>query len=150
MRCREVMTSPVVICSVADSACCAAARMRARKIGFIPVCDEDGRIVGTVTDRDLTLRVLGECFLATTGTGESLARAAPLRLVMTPGPITCSPDDDLEVAVQLMRRYHKARIVCVDEDRRPVGVISVPDIAMHVAAERVGALVRDIAEREVR
>ncbi|MBX3209184.1 MAG: CBS domain-containing protein [Labilithrix sp.] len=124
-----------------------AALMRTRKLGFVPVCDERGRVVGTVTDRDLAIRVLAECQTANMA---RLHASTPLRYVMTPGPITCAPDDELELAEDLMRRYHKSRIICVDEERRPVGVISLSDIARRDQADRVGELLRAITEREVR
>lgn len=147
MLCRELMRTPVISSHLDDTASRTAALMRTRKIGFLPVCDEGGRVVGTVTDRDLAVRVLAEC-----GPGSStpLLASTPLRYVMTPGPVTCSPDDDLERAEELMRSYHKARIICVDGDRRPVGVISLSDIARRDHASRVGELLRDITEREVR
>ncbi len=140
MRCRELMKTPVVCSSLDEGACDTAARMRTRKIGFVPVCDGLGRVVGTVTDRDLAIRVLAE---------HSSLRT-PLRHVMTPGPVTCRPEDDLEVAENLMRRNHKSRIICVDDDFKPVGVISLSDIAEREEAARAGELLRAISEREVR
>jgi CBS domain-containing protein len=134
------MKSPVVCSKLDEDVSAAAARMRSRKIGFVPVCDDTGRVVGTVTDRDLSVRVLAERLLSRT----------PVRLVMTPGPVTCRPNDDLEVAEDLMRRYHKSRIICVDEGFKPVGVISLSDIATYDDASRVGELLRGICEREVR
>jgi CBS domain-containing protein len=147
MQCRELMKSPVVCCSVDDGAARVAALMRNRKLGFMPVCDSEGRVVGTVTDRDLTVRVLAECFQSST---PRLVSSTPLKLVMTHGPVTCAPDDDLSIAENLMRRYHKSRIICVDGSRRPIGVISLSDIARRDQAARVGELLRDITEREVR
>jgi CBS domain-containing protein len=147
MLCRDLMRTPVITAHVDDAASRTAALMRTRKLGFVPVCDDDGRVVGTVTDRDLTIRVLAECNVASTG---RLLASTPLRHVMTSGPVTCSPEDDLEFAEELMRTNHKSRIICVDRNRRPVGVISLSDIARRDKASRVGELLRDITEREVR
>jgi CBS domain-containing protein len=146
MMCRDLMRSPVISSHLDAAASDTAALMRTRKLGFIPVCDDQGRVVGTVTDRDLAIRVLAEC---AANTARLLANT-PLRYVMTPGPVTCGPDDDLELAEDLMRRYHKSRIICVDEQRKPVGVISLSDIARRDESARVGKLLRDITEREVR
>jgi CBS domain-containing protein len=146
MMCRELMRSPVVSSHLDAAASDTAALMRTRKLGFIPVCDDEGRVVGTVTDRDLAIRVLAECHASTA----RLLTTTPLRYVMTPGPITCTPEDDLELAEDLMRRFHKSRIICVDAERKPVGVISLSDIARRDQASRVGELLRDITEREVR
>lgn len=149
MLCRDLMKSPAISCSVDDTASQAAAIMRTRKLGFMPVCDHDGRVVGTVTDRDLTVRVLAECFRSST---PGLLPCMPLRLVMTCGPVTCAPDDDLTIAEDRMRRFHKSRIICVDQHRKPVGVISLSNLA-HVARgdlSHVGELLREITDREVR
>jgi CBS domain-containing protein len=147
MMCRDLMRTPVISSRLDASASQTAALMRTRKLGFIPVCDEQGRVVGTVTDRDLTIRVLAECNESRTARRQG---STPLRYVMTPGPVTCAPEDDLERAEDLMRRFHKSRIICVDDQRRPVGVISLSDIARRDEAARVGELLRDITEREVR
>jgi CBS domain-containing protein len=140
------MKSPAICCSVDDAASRVAAIMRSRKLGFMPVCDTNGRVVGTVTDRDLTVRVLAECFQSST---PRLVSSTPLRFVMTPGPVTCAPSDDLAVAEDLMRRYHKSRIICVDPEKKPIGVISLSDIARG-DQDHVGELLREITEREVR
>jgi CBS domain-containing protein len=147
MLCRELMRTPVIRSHVDDTAARTAALMRTRKVGFLPVCDDDGRVVGTVTDRDLCVRVLAECSVPNAA---ALQASTPLRYVMTHGPVTCGPDDDLDVAEDLMRRNHKARIICVDHDRKPIGVISLSDIAQRDRSSRVGELLRDITEREVR
>lgn len=141
------MRTPVISSHLDDAASQTAALMRTRKLGFVPVCDDQGRVVGTVTDRDLTIRVLAECGHPSSARYQA---STPLRYVMTPGPVTCGPDDDLQLAEELMRRYHKSRIICVDADRRPVGVISLSDIARRDEAARVGELLRAITEREVR
>lgn len=111
MLCRELMGSPVVVAHIDDTAARTAALMRTRKLGFLPVCDDDRRVVGTVTDRDLAVRILAEC---SRPRATPLLASTPLRYVMTPGPVTCAPTDDLEQAEELMRRYHKARLICVD------------------------------------
>lgn len=146
MLCRDLMKSPAICCSVDDPASRVAAIMRSRKLGFLPVCDTDGRVVGTVTDRDLAIRVLAECFQSST---PRLVTHTPVRHVMTHGPVTCAPQDDLAVAEERMRRNHKSRIICVDERRKPIGVISLSDIARGDESG-VGELLRQITEREVR
>src|SRR5262245_48947569 len=126
MLCRDLMKSPAICCSVDDPASRVASMMRSRKVGFMPVCDTAGRVVGTVTDRDLAIRVLAECHQSST---PRLVTNTALRYVMTHGPVTCSPLDDLSVAEDRMRRNHKSRIICVDDERKPIGVISLSDIA---------------------
>lgn len=110
----------VECCSRDDVVETVAERMKKRNIGFMPVCDDDGSAVGTLTDRDLAVRVLGE------------RRDAGFTLVeevMSLELVHCSPEDDLTVAEELMETSKKSRIVCLDERRRPVGIISLSDIA---------------------
>lgn len=139
MRCGEVMNK-VECCTIDDPVADIASRMRSRHVGFLPVLNGDGQVVGTLTDRDLAIRVLAD----------RLSPETPAQAVMSSGPITCRPDDLLEEAEQLMERYFKWRIVCVDEHRRPVGVISLSDIADSEQSARTAKLLREVSSREVR
>jgi len=139
MRCREIMHK-VECCFLDDPVADIASRMRSLHVGFMPVCNQAGEIIGTITDRDLTVRVLGD----------RLRLDTPVQGVMSMGPVTCSPSDRLEEAEHLMERFYKWRIVCVDDKNRPVGVISLSDIAEVERASRAGRLLRQISSREVR
>jgi len=119
MKCSDIMKKSVQCAGVGETVAAVAARMRDQNIGFLPVCGESGRAIGTVTDRDLTTRVLAECC----GPGVCV------ETVMTKGVITCRPEDDLRIAEELMSQYKISRIVCSDRSGRPVGVISLSDIA---------------------
>jgi CBS domain-containing protein len=103
-----------------DSVETAAQVMRARNIGFLPVCDEKtDRVVGTVTDRDIAIRVVAEHKPAST-------RVAA---IMTPDAVACRPEDDITTAEELMAENLVSRIMCIDEDGGLVGVISLSDLA---------------------
>lgn len=118
MRCEEVMRKDVERVLPMAPASEAARRMRERNVGFLPVCDESGKVLGTVTDRDLALRVLGE----------RRDPDVPVRDIMTPGVVACRPHDDLADAERRMAELRKSRIVCVDAAGRLVGVISLSDL----------------------
>ncbi|WP_068979571.1 CBS domain-containing protein [Aeromonas sp. EERV15] len=115
--------------------------MQARNIGFVPICGDDGTVVGTLTDRDLALRVLAEHRSA------SSTRAGD---IMTRDVVCCGPDEDLNVAQRLMSDHKKSRIGCVDDQKRPVGVISLSDIAARDGGARSSELLSSISEREAR
>lgn len=138
MRCKDIMKTDVETCWVLDAAADVAGRMRMTGVGFMPVCSDTGEIVGTITDRDLAMRVLAE----------RRPHGTPIHRVMSVDPVTCSPFDDLAFAEELMRRWRKARIVCVDDRMRPVGVISLSDIADAEYAWRAGRVLRDVSARE--
>jgi CBS domain-containing protein len=118
----------------------AAQRMRDAAIGFLPVCDDSQKVLGTVTDRDLTIRVLADGRAATTPVDEIFTREC----------VACGPDDDLRKAEELMARNHKSRILCVDGDGRLVGVISLSDVAQREKGARAAETLREVSQREAR
>lgn len=137
-RCGDIMRSHVESCGRDAGVREIAELMRRHNIGFLPVCDESGAVIGTITDRDLTLRVVAG------GRAAESTRAAE---IMTPGHICCSPEDALGTAEDLMTKYRKSRVICVDDALRPVGVISLSDIARVERFRRVSRVLRDIASR---
>lgn len=140
MRCEEIMKQDVRCLSGGQSVREAAKLMRDAAIGFLPVCDARGTVVGTVTDRDIVVRLAAEDATLETS----------VEHIMSKSVIACSPRDELDRAEELMAKHHKARIVCADDQGKPVGVISLSDIAQHEPqGERVAKLLREITEREV-
>lgn len=120
LECRDVMNHNVECCRRDDLASTIAGMMLEHDIGFIPVCDEDGTIVGTLTDRDLTVRVVA---------AHKPPETTRAMDILTPELVYCAIDDPLTVAEELMTTYKKSRIVCADDARHPKGVISLADIA---------------------
>lgn len=133
------MKKNVKWCSTADRVLTAAEMMRDENIGFLPICDQNMRVHGTVTDRDLVVRVIADkkTLDATCGT------------VMTKNPITCHPDDNLVVALERMRRNRISRIICVDGQDVLAGVISLSDVAQKETDEHVAQTIRGVTKREV-
>src|SRR5262245_16462413 len=119
MRCRDLMKKNVKWCSTTDSVVTAAELMRDENIGFVPICDVNMRVQGTLTDRDLVVRVISE----------KKSLETPCGTVMTKNVITCHPDDNLVVALERMRRFRISRIVCVDGQDVLAGVFSLSDVA---------------------
>lgn len=138
MQCGVLMKTFVECVSPQDSVETAAQVMRARNIGFLPVCDEKtDRVVGTVTDRDIALRVVAERKPATT-------RVAS---IMTPDAVTCRPGDDIATAEELMAENLVSRIMCVDDDGQLVGVISLSDLAQ-IDGEQAVKTLEQVSARE--
>jgi CBS domain-containing protein len=104
----------------------AAVKMHALDLGALPVVAH-GRLVGMLTDRDITVRV--------TALGRDATRTT-VREVMTPGAITCFDEDELEAAAATMARDGVRRLVVLDADLRAVGMLSVADIAMQADNQR--------------
>jgi CBS domain-containing protein len=140
MQCKDVMLTLVYGCSRETTAEACAELMREKAVGFVPVTDPDGRLVGVITDRDLVLRVLAQRRPATTPIGE----------VMSTAPfLSCAPDDDLRALERRMAQEKRSRALVQDELGKVVGVISLSDIAKaERSGTRVGKLMRAIAHRE--
>ncbi|MGR6973777.1 CBS domain-containing protein [Streptomyces cynarae] len=131
---REVMT-PGVVAVLPDASLVEAAQlMRAEDIGDVLVA-EDGHVVGVLTDRDIALRAVADG-------ADPLTVSA--RAVCTPDPVVVGPDDPVSTAVDLMRG-HAVRRLPVVEGGRPVGMVSLGDLA--VAQDPTSALA-DISQAE--
>jgi CBS domain-containing protein len=140
MRCEEIMKKDVACVSPQDTVQAAARRMRDENIGFLPVCDASKKVLGAITDRDLTIRVLADARAANT----------PINDVLTREVIACRPEDDLQKAEELMAKNHKSRIMCVDSSGKLVGVISLSDIAQVEGGAKASQTLKEISERESR
>lgn len=140
MRCDEIMKRDVECVSPQDTVQAAARRMRDENVGFLPVCDSSKKVLGTVTDRDLAIRILADARAATTPINDAMSREV----------IACRPEDDLRKAEELMSKNHKSRIMCLDNNGRIVGVISLSDIAQREDDGRAAETMRAVSEREVR
>jgi CBS domain-containing protein len=140
MRCQDIMKDKVHCLSPADTAQAAARTMRDLNVGFLPVCGPNMNVIGTITDRDLAVRLLAEGRPAST----------PVSAVMSQDVVSCQPDDEIEQAERLMAEHHKSRIIVMDGGSRAVGVISLSDIAQNLDPSRAGQTMKQVAEREAR
>lgn len=140
MRCEEIMKRDVQCISPRDTVEDAACRMRDENVGFLPVCDQSKKALGTLTDRDITVRLVAS----------NKPTSTLVEDVMTREVISCRPQDDIQKAEQLMAQSHKSRIMCLDDSGSLLGVISLSDIAQHESGERASDILRQISEREAR
>jgi CBS domain-containing protein len=126
-RIRDIMTrQPRVIqpdATIAD----AAAMMRRLDVGALPVCD-GSRLIGMLTDRDITLRSTAE------GRDPHLT---PVRDVMSPGVAWATEDDLVGEAARIMREHQIRRLPIVDERHSLVGVVSLGDLATEVGDDEI-------------
>ena len=137
--CNDVMTKNPVCCLPDDSVITAAHLMKGRDIGSIPVVQNEltRKLVGIVTDRDLTLLIVAEGLDPKTVKVED---------VMTRGLITCHPEDDLQMAIDGMSRHQVRRIPIVDHENRIVGIIAQADVATRInQPERTAEVVKEIS-----
>jgi CBS domain-containing protein len=128
MTVASVMTAPARSCGPNDSLHTAAEIMWEGDCGCVPVVDEQERLVGIVTDRDI-------CMAAH-------IRGKPLReftvdTIMATPVRTCHPEDGIDRAAALMTEHQLRRLPVVDPDGRVVGIVSLNDLAR--AATQRGA-----------
>jgi CBS domain-containing protein len=139
MLCQDLMKSEVECFRETDSIMEIARRMREVNIGFVPICRHDGRPMGTLTDRDIAIRVCAE---------DRKASRTEAREVMSHEAVTCLAKDEVERVEELMAEHHKSRIMVVDDGGKLVGVLSLSDLA-EANHPRAAETLRRVAEREV-
>ena len=108
--------------------------MRDLDVGMIPICDDQGTLLGVVTDRDLVIRCIAEDLDPRTTTVEALATGAPVTV-----PADASVDDVLGTMAD-----HQLRRLLVVDDGALVGVISEADIAREGNTEEVADTVQAV------
>jgi len=140
MLCKDLMKTDLECVTPKDTVEDAATRMRDANLGFLPVCDPSRKVLGTITDRDIAIRIVAAAKPATT----------PVEDVMTREVVSCKPGDDLQRAHQLMAKNRKSRIMCLDDGGRLVGVISLSDIVQGEQGARAADTLRQVSEREAR
>jgi len=139
MHVRQLMSEKVFACRPGDGLHVAAGLMWDHDCGSVAVVDDASRLVGIVTDRDL-------CMAA-------LLRGLPLHEITVESMMqrdvqTCRPNDSITVIEVLMAEHQIRRIPVVDDGERPIGMISIFDLARLAARtgpgmpERVSTLVR--------
>lgn len=114
----------------------AARLMRDEDAGLIPVVDGE-RLVGTVTDRDIAIRVVAE--------GKD-PQSTTVRDVASTDLVTIDPQQELSEALRLMAQHQVRRLPVVEEDGRLVGIVAQADVARHADEERVGEVVEQISQ----
>lgn len=120
MKVRDVMTTEVGYCQADAPLTQAAEIMWQRDCGIVPVTDENQRVVGTITDRDI-------CFA--TVTKNRLPSEIKISEVISQNEVqTCAPGDAVEDALKTMKRRQLRRLPVVNKDGVLVGILSLADI----------------------
>lgn len=120
MRASEIMTGDPACCTPEDSVEMAARVMVAKDCGCLPVVEdvERKRVIGVVTDRDLTARALAE----------GLGPETSIRDVMSNAPMCCSPEDRVEEIERIMAERQVRRVPVVDDEGLCLGMVAQADL----------------------
>jgi len=139
-KCSEVMTSKPACCQPNDTVAKAANLMKVGNVGSIPVVESEQnmKLLGIVTDRDLALHIIAE--------GRD-AKTTTVGAVMTANVVTCLAEDDLQKALDAMAEHQLRRIPIVDGENKVVGIISQADVATRAnQPEKTAEVVKEISQ----
>jgi CBS domain-containing protein len=134
---RDVMTPNAECVGENETLLDAAKKMADRGYGSMPICGEDNRLKGMLTDRDIVVKALAQ------GKDPGSTRAGELGQGDSQ-TVTIGADDSVDEALRTMID-HKVRRLPVIDGRRMVGIISQADVATNVEEEKVGDLVEAIS-----
>ncbi len=126
MKVRELMTKNVESVTSDTDMVMIARKMKDLNVGSLPIVEND-RLVGIITDRDITIRVVAE--------GKN-PQTETVGAHLTPRPTTVTPDTDAAEAARLMAREQIRRLPVVENDRL-VGFLAIGDLAVEMERDRV-------------
>lgn len=132
---RDVMTGGAECIGESDSVLDAAKMLADLDVGAVPICGEDNRLKGMLTDRDIAVHVVAQ------GKDPSQTTAGELG---DGKPVTIGADDSVSLALQTMAE-HKVRRLPVIDGHELIGVLSQADIAANADEEEAGALLKAIS-----
>jgi CBS domain-containing protein len=133
MQLKDIMTADPLVLSPETALREAAQQMRELDSGVMPVGEGD-RLVGMLTDRDITVRATAE--------GRD-PNSTPVRDVMTWDVVYCFEDEQIEAAARKMEQHQIRRLIVLNREKRLVGVASLGDLAVHAPSDR---LARELTE----
>ena len=131
---REIMTGGVECVGEDETVLDAAKKMTELGVGALPICGNDNRLKGMITDRDIVVKVLAQ------GKDPASTRAGELG---EGKPVTIGADDTLEELARTMAQ-HKVKRLPVIDGHDLVGVVSEADLAEHATPQQVVAVVRGV------
>ena len=132
---REIMTGGAECVGENETLEAAARKMKDLDVGSLPICGEDNRLKGMLTDRDIVVKCLAEGGDPRTATAGQFAEGKP---------VTIGADDSIEEAIRTMQDHQVRRLPVID-GHDLVGVVSQGDVARNVPEEKVGDLVEAIS-----
>lgn len=131
---REIMHEGAKCVGENETLQAASSMMRDLNVGALPICGDDDRLHGMITDRDIVVKCLAEGADPMTMTASELAQGAPLCV---------SADADAGDVLSMMEQYQVRRLPVL-ENHRLVGMISEGDIGQHLGEREVGHLVHAV------
>ena len=140
MKVKDLMATDVKCCAAYNTLNTAAQLMWDNDIGCVPIVDQDGHVIGMLTDRDVCMAA----FIQGVPLTGSLVTSA-----MSKEVFSCTPDRDIAEAEKLMREKQIRRLPVIDAQRRVIGIISLNDIAREGEREVEMKKTREVSDAEI-
>ena len=122
MKVKEVMTQSAVCCGPETNVGRAVELMWNRNVGMLPVVDNDGKLIGVLTDRDICIAM---------GTRDRLPGDLTVGEIAVRKVFTCKPNDEIHEALYEMANHQVRRLPVVNDHGVPQGVLSLDDLISH-------------------
>lgn len=132
---RDIMTGNAECASTNDSLVDAARKLRDLDVGALPICGDDNRLKGMITDRDIVVKCIAE------GGDPGSVKVSEFA---EGKPVTIGADDSVEEALRTMTQHGVRRLPVID-GHELVGMLSQADVARNLPEEAVGDLVEAIS-----
>ena len=132
---REAMTAGAECVGESETVADAARKMAELGVGSLPICGEDNRLKGMLSDRDIVIKVVAEGQDPSSVTAGELAEGKP---------VTIGADDSLEEALRTMAEHQVRRLPVID-GHDLVGMLSQADLARALPDDAAGELVQAIS-----
>ena len=133
---RDLMSKDPECIGESEDLVAAARKMRDLDVGALPICGEDQRLKGMLTDRDIVIKCVAE------GTSPSSVRAGQFA---EGKPVTVGADDSAEVVLDTMAKHQVRRLPVID-GHQLVGVVAQADVARALPDRKVGDLLGEVSE----
>jgi len=137
MKLSDIMTTNFEMIDSTSSLFDAAEKMKSLNVGFLPV-QEGTQLIGLITDRDIVVR----------GLAEGLdPQSTQIKDIISSNIIYCYEDDSVEDAARMMEDNQVRRLIVVDHNQTPVGIVSIGDIAVKFGQEQLaGEILERVSE----
>lgn len=132
---REIMTGGVECARTTDTLADVATKMRDLDVGALPICGDDDRLAGMITDRDIVVRCVAEGHDPSSDRVEAFAGDKP---------VTIGADDDIDEILRTMKQYGVRRLPVID-GHDLVGIVSLADVAKNCPDDKLADLVETIS-----
>lgn len=137
MLLKDVMTRDVECVGPDDTIQTAARKMRDLGVGPMPVCGDDGKLAGILTERDIAVRAVAE--------GHD-PKSCKVSDVMTPGVVYCFEDQDTAEVSRIMQDKQIRRVLVLNRDKKLVGIVSLGDMAVDAGKRQAADTLQAVSQ----